>query len=63
MQLWTYFKSEGAVEHRLNGQNGACEDNAVAERQFLARYSFTGRGCQVVASSIVQLHEGGPANP
>jgi hypothetical protein len=26
-------------------------------------YSFTGRGCQVVAGSIVQLHECGPANP
>jgi ParB family chromosome partitioning protein len=28
-----------------------------------AGYSFTGRGCHVVAGSIVQLHECGPANP
>jgi hypothetical protein len=26
-------------------------------------YSFTGRGCQVVAGSIVQLHERRSANP
>jgi hypothetical protein len=26
-------------------------------------YSFTSRGCQVVAGSVVQLHDCGPANP
>jgi len=29
----------------------------------LPGYSFTGRSCQVVAGSIVQLHENRAANP
>jgi hypothetical protein len=35
----------------------------VLSQVFRVEYSFTGRGCQVVAGSLVQLYESGPANP